>query len=386
MRFRLCIAALVVAVLALALPTHAGVRDLLKRGEKKEQEQILSCIQRGAWIAYFHDDKGKLAPLRDTLNTANDEEWIGLRFTDYEGPRIRLGVLKVINKSAESEERGYADKIEVPVAGIQEMLTAALYNTKRFDVIEQKRVEEILKQQTRKDVMEPSPSAIVNVGKVLGAQYLVYGTVNEWNPGRGSTNLGKNLFQRGVVKAGKNDAEVAITFTLTDVANGQNLFTTTERARMGEWSFGFGGLGGGEGAMQQTTPVNYAIRACTNKAAFKIATFLRDRKWKGTVVDIKKAEIFVNAGSQQGMAPQSKLLVQTVRGVVKDHESGTILGEDLKGIGTLEVIAVQTAFSIAQVIEGCKGIKKGDRVELATNPVPPKSIPECDVLDTSRLP
>jgi len=394
MSHRWCTAALsAAALLGLALPSQAGIKNIFHRGEKKkqQQEQIVGCIKQHAWMAYFRNDEGELAPVRDTLNTENDEDWIGLRFTDYEGPRIRLGVLKVINKSAEAEEGGWAQKIEVPVSGIQEMLTVALYNTRRFDVIEQKRIQEVEAQQTRKDVQEPSPTSIVNIGKVLGAQYLVYGTVNEWNPDRASRNMGPgNLF-----KAGKKEAEVAITFSLTDVANGQILFTTSERARMGEWNFGFGapagipgvpGGGGGGGAATQKTPVTYAVQACANKAAFKIARFLRDRKWKGSVVEIKGANLYINAGSQQGMAPQTKLSVQSVRGIIKDAESRTILGEDLLGIGTLEVVTVQNGFSVARVVEGCKGLKKGDRVELATDPVQPPTIPECAALDTSQAP
>jgi len=398
MRRHWCMAALgVIACLGMVLPTEAGLTDMFHRGEKKkkEQELIRSCIRQHALMAFFRDDEGALSPVRDTLNTENDQDWIGLRFSDYEGPRIRLGVLKVINKSAEAEEGG-GQRIEVPVSGIQEMLTVALYNTKRFDVLEQKRVEEVEKQQNRKDVMEPSPTSIVNMGKVLGAQYLVYGTVNEWNPERSSKSMGPANF----FKAGKKEAEVAITFALTDVANGQILFTTSERARLGEWSFGYGipaglpgrspggvpgGNPGGGGATSQKTPVSYAINACANKAAFKIAMFLRDRKWKGSVVDIKKADIYINAGSQQGMAPQTKLSVQSVKGIIKDRESRTVLGEDLQGIGTLEVVVVQNGFSVARVVEGCKAIKLGDRVELATSPVQPPTIPECEALDTSEI-
>lgn len=384
MRYRWSVAALCVVVsLGLALPSQAGVRDVF-RGEKgkKRKEQILSCVKQRAWMAYFRDDKGQLAPVRNTLNTDNDEEWIGLQFTDYEGPRIRLGVLKVINKSAEAEENGGYGRIEVPVSGIQEMLTVALYNTKRFDVIEQKRIDAVLAQQKRKDVMDLSPGLILNVGKVLSAQYLVYGTVNEWVPDRSSRNMGPGK----VFNAGKKDAEVAITFSLTDVASGQVLFTTSERARLGEWSFDFGSPNGGGGETMTKTPVTYAIQACANKAAFKIAMFLRDRKWKGSVAEIKKGSVYINAGSQQGMAPQTRLSVQAVQGIVKDRESGTILGEDLRGIGTLEVMSVQPGFSIAQIVEGCKGIKPGDRVELATDPVLPPVSPECQALDQSLAP
>jgi curli biogenesis system outer membrane secretion channel CsgG len=374
------IAALTLAALLGPAPSsQAGIKDMWhhhKEKKKQEREQVALCIRQRAWIAYYQDDDGIRSAVRDTQSTENDQDWIGLRFTEYDGPRIRLGVLKVINKSAESEERGWAEKIEVPIAGIQEMLTVALYNTRRFDVVEQKRIQEIQAQQTRKDVLEPSPAAIVNIGKSLQVKYLVYGTVNEWSPDRAGRSMGPG----GMFNAGKKEAEVSITFTLTDVSNGQILFTTAERARMGEWSFAFAGPNGG-GTTSQKTPVGYAVQACANKAAFKIATFLRNQKWRGSVVDIKGQDIYVNAGNQQGMAPLTKLSVNAVKGKVRDPESGTFLGEDLRGIGTLEVIAVQSGFSVARVINGCKGIKRGDRVELVTPPAPPEAPPGCAALD-----
>jgi len=377
-------ALLTVAALGLALPSQAGVRDLLhpkERAKKKQEnkELILSCIHQKAWMAYFKDPDEVISPVRDTMNTENDDDWLGLRFTDYDGPRIRLGVLQVINKSAEAEEGGWNGKIEVPVAGIREMLTVSLFNTKRFDVVEQKRSADIEREQTRKDVMEPSPSTIMSAGKVLGAQYLVYGTVNEWNPKRGK----KSFLPGGVFGGSKEEAEVAITFVLTDVANGQNLFTTTERARMGEWGFSVGG--GQNGGTEQKTPVSYAVRACANKAALKIATFLRDRKWKGTVVDVKGSDIYLNAGSQQGMSPDTLLSVFTVKGIIKDAEGRMTLGEDLKGIGTLRVDSVQPGFSIAHIENG-KGIKKGDRVELATLPAVPPIPAGCTEMDRTLAP
>ncbi len=401
MRHRWWIAAVItVAVLGLALPSQAGIKDLLhpkERAQKKQEnkEVMLSCIQQKAWLAYFKDADNVISPIRDTMNTDNDDDWLGLRFTEYDGPRIRLGVLKVINKSAETEENGGSGRIAVNVAGIQEMLTTALFNTKRFDVVEEKRASDIEKEQTRRDVMEPSPSTLISTGRVLGAQYLVYGTVNEWTPQRAKKSLGTNGLPApgplgrlaGVAGIGgsKQEAEVAITFVLTDVANGQNLFTTTERARMGEWSFGVGGAQ--NGGTEQKTPVSYAVQACANKAALKIAGFLRDRKWIGSVVDVKgPAALYINAGSQQGMAPDTLLSVFTVKGIVRDTEGRMILGEDLKGIGTIKVDTVQPGFSIAHIENGCQKIKKGDRVELATKPVLPPPPQGCKEMDQTLAP
>ncbi|MBW8877727.1 MAG: hypothetical protein JF614_22390 [Acidobacteria bacterium] len=402
MRYRWWIAALTtMAVLGLALPSQAGVKNLFHPKKKQENKEVmLSCIQQKAWLAYFKNANDVISPTRDTMNTDHDDDWLGLRFTDYDGPRIRLGVLKVINKSAETEENGDSGRIAVNVAGIQEMLTVSLFNTKRFDVVEEKRAAEIKKEQTRKDVMAPSPNTIMHEGKLLDAQYLVYGTVNEWTPNRGKKSMATttggggalgglkkhlaDLTGVGGVGGTKQEAEVAITFVLTDVANGQNLFTTTERARMGEWSLKV--VGAETGGTEEKTPVSYAVRACANKAALKIAAFLRDRKWIGSVVDVKKSAIYINAGSQQGMAPDTLLSVFTVKGIVRDTEGRMILGEDLKGIGTIKVDTVQPGFSIGHIEIGCKGIKKGDRVELATKPVLPPPPQGCREMDQSLAP
>jgi curli biogenesis system outer membrane secretion channel CsgG len=400
MRYRWFAALCAVVMLSPGPAARAdGLKGLLHRGDPKmDPNQVNLCVQERAWMAYFKDGHGALAPVRDTLNTDRDGDWLGLRFTDYDGPRIRLGVLAVINKSAEAEDRGGYGRIEVPVAGIQEMLTVALYNTKRFDVIEQKRIKEIEHQQTRTDVVEPSPASIVNIGKVLGAQYLVYGTVNEWTPERSNRAVATNGFASSLLnkipipgvgtvlsnsRATKKEAEVAVTFTLADVATGQILYTTAQRAKLGEWNVAWGISAGVDSATSQKTPVTYAITACTNKAAFEIARFLRDRKWKGSVVDIAKADVFINAGSQQGMAPQTILSVQKVDRIIVDRESRTVLGEATHGIGSLEVISVQPTFSVARVHEGCDGIKAGDRVELATPPAPVATRPECAALEAS---
>jgi hypothetical protein len=131
--------------ITLALSAEAdGFKSLMHPGKNQDQAQV--CIKQQAWMAYLRDDDGKLSPVRSTQDTNKDQDWLGLRFSDYDGPRIRLGVLTVMNRSAEADAQGHDGRIEVPVAGIQEMLTEALYNTRRFDVIEQKRIQEVEKQ------------------------------------------------------------------------------------------------------------------------------------------------------------------------------------------------------------------------------------------------
>lgn len=345
------------------------IKNSIQRDERrmKEQKLLRRCVARRTWIAFFRDDQENLSPVRNTLNTDRDEDWIGLQFTDYDGPRIRLGVPDVVDKSAVKEEMG--TEYKVALSAIQKMLMVALYNTKRFDVIEQQSRKDIEEQQGSGEVFKPISASIVTIDKELGAQYLVSAAIIDWSAD--DTRPGKR-------------AEFAITVTLADATNGRIVFTTVEWARLGERRFSAEYPSRGGGGIYHKRPGSYAIQACLNKAAFNAATFFRDRKWRGAVADIRGNDFYVNAGSQQGMAPQSLLSVFTIRGIIKDGE--TVLGEDLLGIGTIQVDSVQPGFSIAHLVAGRKRIRKGDRIELASPPTFPKPIPECVALDTSRAP
>lgn len=417
-------------LLANGLPAHAGWpgssqhrddkedKKAEKDPKKMDQELAKNCVKDSAWLAYFTDPDGTLAPVRDTGNSDHDEDWLGLRFTKYEGPRIRLGVLSVVNRTAETEASDGKEHLAVPAAGIQEMLTVALYDTKRFDVIEQKRIEEIKREQTRTDTLslaeslqtntatvnhsapskrtrtaaaELSPPAITSVGRVLGAQFLVYGTVNEWTPDRinrsasGPSGLlsripgaGSLVGALGTPKLAKNEAEVAITVTLADVATGQVLYTTTQRARVGASHLDLGG-GSAGGESSEKTPVTYAIAASANKAAFEIARFLKDRKWNGAIVAREGAKIYVNSGSQGGMQPGTVLRVKKVIKNVFDEESHTFLGEDTDNLCSITILKVAANFSVAGVVppQDCPEIQTRYRVEVdkKLEPSPPR--PEC---------
>ncbi len=388
------------------------------QGPKKlDPEIVKSCISDSSWIAYFKGPDGTLAPVRNTLNSEHDEDWLGLQFTYNPGPRIRLGVLSVVNKAAEADSADGKERLAVPAAGIQEMLTAALYNTRRFDVIEQQRVDEIKRQQTRTDTValppseeptpvkteeskrqtrkgaaalhSPPPTPEQNAGRVLGVQYLVYATVNEWTPDRTSSSTGgqgllshipgANLL--GQPTMGKSTAEVAITFTLADVGSGQVLYTTAQRARLGESHVDLGGTGGS--ATSGKLPVNYAVAACTNKAAYEIAKYLKSRQWNGSIVAKFPPDYYVNSGSQGGMTVGAMLRVKSVIRKVVDPETHTIIGEDTRGNGTITVYKTDANFSVAHVAEKALEINVGDRVEVDSKAAPTPERPECLAAEAS---
>ena len=359
-------------LLAVAALAGGQEREHRRPRREKKKDLVKTCIASGAWMAYLKNPDGDLMPVRDTQSDKDDNDWLGLRFVDFNGPHIRLGVMQVENRSADHIVDEWNRKLEVPVASIEEMMSTALFNTKRFDIIERKRIQLILGEQSRKEAFEPTPKELYRAGKVLGIQYLVYGVVNEWVADRGSKGGGFAFFS-----SKKQEAEVAMTFSVADITNAQVLFTTTERARVGEWSMSFADGQGGSGGSTQRTPTNYAVQVCVNKAAFKIAAWMKDRKWKGAVINIKGPDYYINAGAEQGMRQGMTLTLFSLKGLVVDGMNGVVLGEDLRAIGNLEVTVAQPGYSIARPTGPIKGVKQYDRVELASPPSPPPAPPGC---------
>lgn len=338
----------------------------------QRHEQWTRCVRQRVWTAYFLDRYGQIQPVRDRDTPGRDEDWLNLRFTDHEGPRLPLTVLSVINRSVESSEEGPVSARELWIAGLRELLIAALFRTKRFDIFEDPAMVRERWQTSGASGVVPDTPRNAPSSSPFESRFLVYGTVNEWIPDRSWTRalpLAALGFEVRV-------AEVAMTFFLTDAMSGQILLATEVRAKVVSWVRLFD-RGKGERLWSQRTPVTDAAQICANKAAFRIAEFLKERKWQGEVSKVDGEDVFVNAGSRQGISLGYKFSVFARRGIVRELRDGPILGEDLKGVGTLTVIAVYESFSIARLVEGRKGIREGDRIELTAIPEGPPSFPNC---------
>ncbi len=145
------------------------------------------------------------------------------------------------------------------------------------------------------------------------------------------------------------------------------LYTTTERATAGSWGFGLGGLGGGFGGLggfKKNAPMNYAVLSCIHKGIYRLAMWLKDRAWSGSVMKVAEERIYINAGSDKGIEMGMTLTVLSKGEELIDPETGLSKGAETEAIGSLMVTAVKEGYSIASIVQGCAGIKRGDLVEI----------------------
>lgn len=375
-------AALVCLLTTALLATTAGDARAGIRGKKKALAD--SFTPPDHWSAYFHDDKGRTYPLLRPIEENKDKDWMFLRFTDYEGPKIRLAVMPVENQvsgapTAVSTPQGAvlvtgAGPV-VPVGAVEEMLTTALYNAHRFELVERKALDAVLVEQELGADGRVTEQSAASMGNMLGAHYLVLASINDWTPDKtktGGSGLAAGRKALGAIGVNRSKAEVAMSFRISDSSTGQVLFATTERATSGSWGIGLGGLSlgagkllGGLGGFQKNAPISYAVRSCIHKGVFKLATWLGTRPWSGRVIKVDGSKVYINAGSNQGLEEGMTLTALSAGEALIDPETGLNLGAETEVSGRLRVNKVTEKYAIASVLEGCRGLKGGDTVELA---------------------
>jgi curli biogenesis system outer membrane secretion channel CsgG len=138
--------------------------------------------------------------------------------------------------------------------GISDLLVDELVNDGSFRVIERKRLDAILAEQNlaQSDRAAPSEKTIVQIGKLLGARYIVTGSVTKFGTENSSKSVGGggwgSKFGVGNVGTSKGKANVAITTRIIDTTTGEIMASakgegTSKRSGLLLAGAGGGGIG-----------------------------------------------------------------------------------------------------------------------------------------------
>jgi curli biogenesis system outer membrane secretion channel CsgG len=143
------------------------------------------------------------------------------------------------------------------------MLTNELAGTGKFKVVERSKLEKVLDEQDLADSGRISKSSGAKIGKLTGAQYLVFATVSAFD--QQSRGTGGGVSFKGISLGGKKeDAYIAVDLRVVDTTTGEISYSRTIEARAASYGVS-GGLsrGGFSGGLSkyENTPTGKAIRA-----------------------------------------------------------------------------------------------------------------------------
>jgi len=360
------------------------------------------------WMPYFlkktsvmlidekmtHDEKVNKYYLHGTR--INEDFWWLINYSDYQGPKQRFGIVDFsVDPALEAMITRHGFRSGVAIAGLEATLMSEFAKTKRFVLVErgEKALSDVLGEQNFGDSGRVWKKSAPKIGRILGAQFLIDATVNEyapdaskWGVGGGGVGAGKKGFFGGLLGVGKSNSLVTITFKIIDAESSVVIATVKRTGRIAK--FGLAGGGGGVGkdgagalgaSRQEKARMQLAIQNCMAMAVYEmvhIPAILKSRMQTHVVKTVKQKDgktlVIVAAGSNMGLKEGMQFNVMKKMEVV-NKETGEDLGDDIAALlgevggtdvnkGTLVLTKVQEKVALGSLLQGGGDVKEGDLV------------------------
>jgi curli biogenesis system outer membrane secretion channel CsgG len=267
--------------------------------------------------------------------------------------------------------------------GIADMIVTGMVKDGTYSVIERKKLDAILQEQDFSNSDRANPTGAAKIGKVLGVNAIVVGTITQFGLEDKSKNVGGFLSKVGGFGAGNvgtksGKATVVIDTRLVDANTGEILAVGSGKGTSSRSGLLLGGSGGGNGTAGgggldmssehfQSTILGEATRAAVEQVVAQLVE--QSGKVEGTLVqveglvaDVSGDEIIINVGKNAGVSAGMKLSVERVSREVKDPSTGKVLRKISAPVGEIQVTEVDDGSAVAKVLSG-QGFKVGDMVK-----------------------
>lgn len=269
--------------------------------------------------------------------------------------------------------------------GLSDIMVTNLVKDGTYSVIERKRLADVLGEQNLGQSGRTDNASAAKVGKILGVQAIVVGSITQFGFDDKNINIGAAGGLLGGPFAGiglgkkKSKAIVVIDARLVDTNTGEILAVATGKGESRRDSFsGFGGGGGrgGFGAggidMSSSNFENTIIGEATRKCVDALTADLVKSQDKlvaqkievsGRVADVDAGKLILNVGKESGLHVGDTLNVERVVREVKDPDTGKVLREVTEVVGTVKITELDEKSAVG-TFNGAGAPKVGDRVKL----------------------
>jgi curli biogenesis system outer membrane secretion channel CsgG len=273
--------------------------------------------------------------------------------------------------------------------GVTDLLVTYLVKDGSYSVIERKALDKILAEQNFSNSDRADPSSAAKIGKMLGVDAIVVGSITQFgndtkNTGLGGVGAGLGKIGIGGVSQKQSKAIVGLTARIVNVdtgeimavaeGKGESKRTSTSLAGGGGgWSgFGAGAVNFGASDFQQTI-IGEAVKAAVEKMRGEV---ISDRPKvavrqaptvtvTGLVAAVAGGQIVLNVGGKAGVKVGDQFSVERVSQEIKDPATGKVIRRLSSSIGILKVVDVDDQSSVAEIVSGT-GFKVNDPVKTVT--------------------
>lgn len=321
-----------------------------------------SRVSSGANIFGFGDDKEKKSSETESKAKKSDGSSKFKFPPPPAGPKKRIAVSRFLPHGKFKAVYGGWDI----GGGLAAQLVTALVQSGHFIVVERAELANVLREQIMGKQKIVSKGTAAQVGRILGAQLLVRGSVTEFEQEAGGMglNVGIPLPGLGGLKLGGEtvSGHVAIDLRLIDTTSGQIIQShravgkssksgvavniSTQSVVLGGDAF-------------KKTPLGLAVRQAIEQAVLKIIQTMEKVPWEARVIKVSGSKVYINAGSRSQIKVGDTFKVVSPGEALVDPDTKLTLGYiNQQEVGTIRIVAVQPKFSIAEATSS-EPLKRG---------------------------
>jgi curli biogenesis system outer membrane secretion channel CsgG len=302
------------------------------------------------------------------------------------GRRPRIAVMDFDYATVQTSSAAiFGNNVDVG-KGIADLLVTGLVKDGSFSIIERKALDKIMAEQNFSNSNRADPASAAKLGKMLGVDAILVGSITQFGNETKKTNLGGgggnwHGFGGGGIGHSNSKANVGITARLVNVDTGEILAVAEGAGQSsrssnsllgggGNWH-GFGGGNADFGSSNfQETIIGEATKAAVDKLTLDLVSnaprvSVRAITVEGLVAAVDGGQIVLNVGGKAGVKVGDQLEVVRVTREIKDPETGQVIRRLSSTVGIIRATDVDDASAVCAPVSG-SGFKTGDRVKTVT--------------------
>ena len=270
--------------------------------------------------------------------------------------------------------------------GISDMLVQKLVQDGKYSVIERNALDKVLGEQNFSNSDRANPSSAAKLGKLLGVDAIVVGSITQFGNDTKNMNIGGaggnwGGFGIGGIGRKKSKAIVAVDARVVDIDTAEILGVASGKGESqrestsllgggGSWhGFGGGNVDFGSSDFQQTIlgeAVNAAVQQMsTGLIADNAKLQTRTVTVAGLVAAADNGQIVLNVGGKAGLKVGDQLNVERVTSEIKEPATGQVIRRMSTPVGVIRITDVDDISAVGTAVSGT-GFKVGDTVKTVT--------------------
>ena len=270
--------------------------------------------------------------------------------------------------------------------GIADLMVDNLVRSGVYSVIERKALDKVMTEQNFSNSNRADPASAAKLGKLLGVDAIIIGSVTEFGRDDKATNVGGGGFGGigrkygiGGVSKRESKAVVALSARMVNVDTAEILAVASgkgESTRSGTGLLGAGGgSGAGGGGAYDFTSSNFgatilgeavtqAVRGLSgqlDQQSAKLTMTTRTVEIDGLVADATGGTLILNVGTKAGVKVGDRLKVSRAVREVRDPATGKVIRRVEDKLGEVVINEADESSSVG-TYTGATPAKVGDRV------------------------